>query len=337
MATYKSPVECVQIDGLVVLKIIKHCQEEGSGGSELVQGVLLGLVDKKCLEVTNCFPFPRHTDEEDFDEVSYQLEMMKNLRHVNVDHLHVGWYQSTNFGTYVNKPLVDSQFNYQFSIDESIVLIYDPVRTAKGRLSLKALRLTPTMMAMYREGDFTQETIKQAGLSFETMFEEVPIKIRNSHLVNALLCEIEEEAPSQDTKYSFLDLSTSSFLEKNLRLLMDTVDDLSQETNKYFNYQRTLAKHQQSKQQYLQKRLQENKLRAERGEPPLPDEDINKLFKPVPSQGRLDSLLLSGQISEYASQMNEFASQTFGKLFVVDSLQEDEQSSSATTTTTHKV
>jgi len=51
-----------------VLKIIKHCQEEGAGGSELVQGVLLGLVDKKCLEVTNCFPFPRHTDEEDFDE-----------------------------------------------------------------------------------------------------------------------------------------------------------------------------------------------------------------------------------------------------------------------------
>jgi len=53
-----------------MLKIIKHCQEEGAGGSELVQGVLLGLVDKKCLEVTNCFPFPRHTDDEDFDEGS---------------------------------------------------------------------------------------------------------------------------------------------------------------------------------------------------------------------------------------------------------------------------
>ena len=56
--------------------------------------------------------------------MAYQLEMMKNLRHVNIDHLHVGWYQSTNFGTYINKALVDSQFNYQFSIDESIVLIY---------------------------------------------------------------------------------------------------------------------------------------------------------------------------------------------------------------------
>ena len=33
----------------------------------------------------------------------------------------------------------------------------DPLRTAKGRLSLKALRLTPAMMSMYHEGDFTHE------------------------------------------------------------------------------------------------------------------------------------------------------------------------------------
>jgi len=39
------------------------------------------------------------------------------------------------------------------------------------------------------------------------MFEEVPILIRNSHLVNALLCEIEEETATE-TKYNFLDLST---------------------------------------------------------------------------------------------------------------------------------
>jgi len=54
---------------------------------------------------------------------------------------------------------------------------------------------------------FTACRIRQAGLSFEAMFEEVPILIRNSHLVNALLCEVEEETPTE-TKYNFLDLST---------------------------------------------------------------------------------------------------------------------------------
>ena len=35
----------------------------------MVQGVLLGLVVEDRLEITNCFPFPQHTeDDADFDE-----------------------------------------------------------------------------------------------------------------------------------------------------------------------------------------------------------------------------------------------------------------------------
>ncbi|XP_031676847.1 eukaryotic translation initiation factor 3 subunit H-like [Oncorhynchus kisutch] len=67
-ATLDSPVKQIQIEGLVVLKMIKHYQEEGQG-SEVVQGVLLGLVVEDRLEITNCFPFPQHTeDDADFDE-----------------------------------------------------------------------------------------------------------------------------------------------------------------------------------------------------------------------------------------------------------------------------
>ncbi len=52
----------------VLLKIIQHYQEEGQG-SEVVQVVLMGLVVEDRLEITNCFPFPQHTeDEADFDE-----------------------------------------------------------------------------------------------------------------------------------------------------------------------------------------------------------------------------------------------------------------------------
>ena len=57
------------------------------------------------------------------------------------------------------------------------------------------------MMSMYKEGDFTPESIKQAGLSFEKMFEEVPVTIKNSHLTNSLLCEMEEISPSVENRY----------------------------------------------------------------------------------------------------------------------------------------
>lgn len=54
----------------------------------------------------------------------YQLEMMRHLRKVNVDHLSVGWYQSTQLGNFITTQLLESQYSYQTSIEESVVLIY---------------------------------------------------------------------------------------------------------------------------------------------------------------------------------------------------------------------
>ena len=60
--------------------------------------------------------------------------------------------------------------------------------------------------------------------------------------------------PSSDGQ-QFFDLGTMSFLDRQLRCLMDCVDDLSQEASKFNNYQRQLAKQQQEKHKYLQKRV----------------------------------------------------------------------------------
>ena len=53
----------------------------------------------------------------------YQLDMMRRLRRVNVDHYHVGWYQSSNVGNFLSLALLESQYHYQTSIEESVVLI----------------------------------------------------------------------------------------------------------------------------------------------------------------------------------------------------------------------
>ena len=89
----------------------------------MAQGVLLGLVAETRLEVTNCFPFPKNMDE-NFDEEDYQMEMMRHLRKVNVDHMHAGWYQSTQQGAFLSTQFLESQFTYQNSIEEAVVLIY---------------------------------------------------------------------------------------------------------------------------------------------------------------------------------------------------------------------
>ncbi|KDO44069.1 hypothetical protein CISIN_1g034084mg [Citrus sinensis] len=82
------PLRVVQIEGLVMLKIIKHCKEFSPA---LVTGQLLGLDVGSVLEVTNCFPFPEEDEEIEADGANYQLEMMRCLREVNVDNNTVGW------------------------------------------------------------------------------------------------------------------------------------------------------------------------------------------------------------------------------------------------------
>ncbi len=53
--TDSAPLRNVQLDGLAVLKILKHCKESMPS---LVTGQLLGLDIGQTLEVTDCFPFP---------------------------------------------------------------------------------------------------------------------------------------------------------------------------------------------------------------------------------------------------------------------------------------
>ncbi|XP_058964038.1 eukaryotic translation initiation factor 3 subunit H-like [Pocillopora verrucosa] len=320
-----SRIDSVQVEGLVVLKIIKHCQDERSAG-EVVQGVLLGLIQNNKLEITNCFPFPssRAGDDDDEDDVNYQMEMMRRLRAVNVDHLHVGWYQSTYLGSFINRNLLDSQFSYQSSIEESVVLIYDPLKTSQGMLSLKVFRLSDKMMSMYKDEEFSAEKLAKSGLSFEAMFEEIPLVIRNSSLINSLLCEVEVLSPHTQTD-NFLSLSTGSYLEKNVRLLMATVDELCQDANKFNNHLRNVARQQQQKEAYIQRRQGENAQRNSRGDPPLPEEDLSKIFKPLQSPSRLDYLLLSQQVNTYSKQVNQFATHSFGKLFLAQALQDNEK------------
>ncbi|KAM9403627.1 eukaryotic translation initiation factor 3 subunit H-like [Salvelinus alpinus] len=113
----------------------------------------------------------------------------------------------------------------------------------------------------------------------------------------------------------------SNHLEKSLQLLMDRVDDMSQDIVKYNTYSRNLSKQQQQKHQYTQRRQQENAQRQTRGETPLPEEDVSKMFKPPQPPPRMDTLLIAGQINNYCQNVKEFTSQNLGKLFMAEALQ----------------
>jgi len=49
--------------------------------------------------------------------------------------------------------------------------------------------------------------LKKANIGFEHMFEEVPIIIKNSHLINALMWDLEDKSTVAD-KHELLNLSS---------------------------------------------------------------------------------------------------------------------------------
>jgi len=328
----------------VVLKIIKHCRE--SYPTE-VTGQLLGLDVNGVLDVTNCFPFP--SDDDDEANAQYQLDMMRCLREVNVDNNTVGWYRSATLGNFMDLNLIDTQYNYQHSLSaKSVVIIHDVSKSAaQGNLSLRAFRLTNAFMALYKEKKFTTENLQKSKLSFSTIFEELPIVVHNSHLVTALLHELDtpladparlrsltsfndaaasihlaEENSPLTPNFEVLDLELDPFMEKNLEDLLDCTEAQHQEQNNYMYWQRSVAREQAKVQQFLQKRKAENVHRVAQGQAPLPEEDATaQMFKMPPEPSRLESMLLNAQMHNYCKQLNQFSGPSLGRLFAVQELQ----------------
>ncbi len=177
-------------------------------------------------------------------------------------------------------------------------------------------------MDLYKAGDFYPETIRSLKVSHDALFQEVPIVVKNSHLVNELLLELSEELPLGGAAGGqFLDLGTADVLESQLKHLMDTVDELNQEAIKYNKYQNMAVKQFQDKSRWLQRRQQENTARTARGEDPLPDEELNKVFKPIVPPSRLNALVLSGQILSSSEQVSQFCSESLAKWFATEALQ----------------
>jgi translation initiation factor 3 subunit H len=181
---------------------------------------------------------------------------------------------------------------------------------------------------MYKDNEFTPEALRNLKIGYESFFLEVPIVVKNPHLTNMMLSELADMI-QEEGGTKFLDLGTASVLEGQLRSLMDRVDELDQEAIKFNRHQQQVIRQQQDKHRFLQKRSQENAARQAKDEPPLPEEDLNKLFRPIPVPQPLNPMIVSGQINKYSQHISQFCSQTLAKLYITQALQAAKEGKSA--------
>ncbi|KRY21379.1 Eukaryotic translation initiation factor 3 subunit H [Trichinella patagoniensis] len=307
----------------VVSKIVMHGEKERSGGAaEAACGFITGLVnctdDEINLEVTNCFPIPKRDSDprqEDLD-IHHQHRTLKYFRTMNIDYLVLGYYQTAPFGGFFTETMIQSLIDYQTHDEDSVALVYDPVRCIQGNLDIKAYRLSPRTIELCTNG-FTLDVMKSTGVNYSNLLEEIPIVIKNSRLSHLMISKMALAGkPGKPSK--FLNMCSSNVLEKNLKLMMINMEVLNAEVVKYNRYLFMKNRYECQKESWIHKRLAENELRRERGEPPLPvEEDFQKIFKmPLPTKV-LDGLLAACEINAYANYCRQESAGDLCKLHFV--------------------
>ena len=102
----------------------------------------------------------------------------------------------------------------------------------QGGLGLTAIKLSDAFVDQHRAGALTFDKLKAASISSRDIFEEIPIRVRNSALAKALISTIHPEAASSKAAGARLAIPPGTQLERNLTFLNDSLDDVVGEQQK---------------------------------------------------------------------------------------------------------
>jgi translation initiation factor 3 subunit H len=117
--------------------------------------------------------------------------------------------------------------------------------------------------------------------------------------------------------FESLDLSIDPYLEKTCDLLLESIESHHTELNNYQYYQRQLAREQNKITAWQTKRKAENATRTATKQPLLPEDEWQRLFKLPTEPSRLEQMLNSRQVEQYARQVDGFTAGVSSKMFAV--------------------
>lgn len=165
-------------------------------------------------------------------------------------------------------------------------------------------------------------------LTFSSILEEVPLKIRTNPLLSSFLGTLTKPKPSPlvdaspneayetsvTPSYSALDLGTDN-VTRNLKQIVESVDSYRVEDGNVSYVMRQIARERVKADIYIAKRQEENQARIAQGLAPLPEEDVTRLFKIPAEPPRLQSQLLLGQIDVCAKSLGDAANTRLVKMY----------------------
>lgn len=331
----------MQIEGLVLLKIIKHCQD---GLPQVVTGSLVGLPEEpdqdtqkvNRVEISNCFPKLTSHSLSDKDknrkagDESRHVSFLRQMQKVNMDTEPTGWYRSSFYGYFINQQQVRELYLFQKRCTGAVLLVYDPYSTCTGRLALRAYRLTDAFMNFLDLNKLTAGEFQKHNIDMHTVVEELPIHVHNSHMVHAYLYELRERKTTgwgHDDKlrcdFDRLYMEQSSRIVNDLRALGTSIEHYLYEGAMWQKWQRDAYHQRRRRDKEINERQAENQTRRMKNLPELPVDDIKRKYPPVEDPDRLGATLVTAQINQYCNSVSDNISQALSKLCVAQGLNGD--------------
>jgi len=328
----------VQIEGLVLLKIIKHAGEFLSK-KQAVSGKLLGLpTNQHTVEVTNCFPEPAAFFKTQSGNVhdsvkkkaqresnKYCTSMINLMTRIREDNRVVGFYRSAMDGEFLSHNTIDAQYHHQLNSPASVCIIYDPTASIRGRLVIRAFHLTDNFMQFYAENDFGPRAVAKAKMAANAIFEELDIRIHNSHLVHAYLFDIAQFPPSRalTNKSSRLHHSHRDGLEMNLKQLSGAIDAYSEQAQNFRIFYAMSSKNEAKREAFRTAIENENRELRAQGRKTKTMPDLDRKYPRVPEPDRMESVTVTAQMNEYCEEVETSIMQGLVKLWVSQGVHAD--------------
>lgn len=93
-------------------------------------------------------------------------------------------------GTFQTVELIETFINYHENIKKCVCIIYDPHASTRGSLVLKAIRLKDSFIELHKAQKLTFKDLREANIAWKDVFVELPIRVHNSSLVQAVVADI---------------------------------------------------------------------------------------------------------------------------------------------------
>lgn len=293
--------QSVTVDVVALLRIAKHAKQTFKESQQQCCGSLLGIdLNDKNLTVTNCFPYKSHKDVstmpmmsfeatgQEIDSTEYQYEVINAVREVRGDANPCGWYECSSHGSFLSDSLVDNQYSFQKEVPNAVVIIYDPTKLKNGKTGFQAYRLSDAAFQKRRQADENEDDDAFEKFPSDLLFEQVPIRVHCSPQVETLLLNYSTDSSAANFKQSLDTDKIGESLERNVQLLLESLDEFSmqqREMQMYERQTRNAKKEQQQKNQRVPKAL--------------------------------DTLNLSQQIQQHCATIHEASADSLGKLYMV--------------------